>query len=193
MCSTFAITILALVVASLAKTDLAGCTSSAIGASLLWYVPGTGEICSILDCGGGRAPPKTTVPGCAAYVGTATYEPSFLSGYGETTATAEALSEVYATSTQAYAASSAEETIVETAPATSEEIASTLGTITSAVPIGTGSPSGSILPSGNLTASATYSLTASPSVPVATGAANMMGTAKRSFGLAIGIAGLAIL
>ncbi|KAF1961848.1 hypothetical protein CC80DRAFT_359110, partial [Byssothecium circinans] len=70
-----------------AKTDLAGCTSSAIGASLLWYVPSNGEICSILDCGGGRAPPKTTVPGCAAYSGTASYTPSFIPNYNQASAT----------------------------------------------------------------------------------------------------------
>ena len=67
---------------ALAKTDLAGCTSTAIGNALSYYVPGTGEVCSILDCGGGRAPPKTTVPGCAAYSGTAAYEPSYIAGWG---------------------------------------------------------------------------------------------------------------
>ncbi|KAF2401609.1 hypothetical protein EJ06DRAFT_351149 [Trichodelitschia bisporula] len=67
---------------ALARTDLVGCTSSVSGPSLIWYVPGTGELCDFLDCGGGRAPPKTTVPGCAAYVGTATYSPSYLPGWG---------------------------------------------------------------------------------------------------------------
>lgn len=71
---------------TLARTDLEGCVSSKTiaygGASLLWYVPGTGEICEFLDCGGGRAPPKTTVPGCDAYKGTATYSPNYLAGYG---------------------------------------------------------------------------------------------------------------
>ncbi|KAF6803297.1 siderophore biosynthesis [Colletotrichum sojae] len=73
---------------ALAKTDLSGCTSSdavvtpANGgtpyATRIYYVPDTGEICALLDCGGGRAPPKTTVPGCASYEGTDTYSPSFL-------------------------------------------------------------------------------------------------------------------
>ncbi|KAK0751284.1 hypothetical protein B0T18DRAFT_402181 [Schizothecium vesticola] len=31
--------------------------------------PDTGAICDALDCGGGRAPPKTTVPGCPLYSG----------------------------------------------------------------------------------------------------------------------------
>ncbi|KAK1512198.1 hypothetical protein CTAM01_01128 [Colletotrichum tamarilloi] len=74
--------------AVLAKTDLAGCVSSdsvvtptqggTPYAARVWYVPGTGEICAALDCGGGRAPPKTTVPGCPSYEGTGTYSPSFL-------------------------------------------------------------------------------------------------------------------
>ncbi|KAF9880717.1 hypothetical protein CkaCkLH20_01759 [Colletotrichum karsti] len=74
--------------AALAKTDLTGCTSSdsvvtpsgggTPYATRVYFVPGTGEICAPLDCGGGRAPPKTTVPGCAAYVGTDTYSPSFI-------------------------------------------------------------------------------------------------------------------
>jgi hypothetical protein len=68
-----------------ARTDLEGCTSTDVsspaGASIAWYVPGTGEVCEILDCGGGRAPPKTTVPGCAAYSGTASYSPSYLAGF----------------------------------------------------------------------------------------------------------------
>ncbi|KAH0370403.1 hypothetical protein KCU65_g2447, partial [Aureobasidium melanogenum] len=69
-----------------ARTDLTGCTttdvSSPAGASYAWIVPGTGELCDFLDCGGGRAPPKTTVQGCPAYVGTETYKPSFLAGFG---------------------------------------------------------------------------------------------------------------
>lgn len=76
---------------SLARTDLSGCVSSTAispaGTSLIWYVPGTGETCDFLDCGGGRAPPKTTVPGCAAYSGTATYSPSYLPGYGQAAST----------------------------------------------------------------------------------------------------------
>lgn len=69
-----------------ARTDLTGCTrtdvSSPAGASYAWIVPDTGELCDFLDCGGGRAPPKTTVPGCPLYVGTETYKPSLLAGFG---------------------------------------------------------------------------------------------------------------
>ena len=40
------------------------------GDGLLFNIdPDTGEICDALDCGGGRAPPKTTIPGCPQYSG----------------------------------------------------------------------------------------------------------------------------
>jgi hypothetical protein len=60
-----------------------------------WYDPATGEICDPLDCGGGRAPVKTDVPGCAAYKGTltrpteASYMPCFTSGVLVTTTVEE--------------------------------------------------------------------------------------------------------
>lgn len=72
---------------ALARTDLAGCTYTdlviqatrqAAYASRLYYVPGTGEVCDFLDCGGGRAPPKSTVPGCPDYTGTGTYQPLYI-------------------------------------------------------------------------------------------------------------------
>lgn len=89
---------------ALARTDLVGCTYTDVVVrpsglpaydaygSRVWYVPGTGELCDFLDCGGGRAPPKTDVPGCPLYSGTATYSPSYLdlqtnAAVGEATAT----------------------------------------------------------------------------------------------------------
>lgn len=83
----FVTSLAVLATAVLAKTDLVGCISSdsvftpsqgTPYATRVWYVPETGEICAALDCGGGRAPPKTTVPGCPSYEGTETYSPSFL-------------------------------------------------------------------------------------------------------------------
>ncbi|KAK3381931.1 hypothetical protein B0H63DRAFT_216395 [Podospora didyma] len=70
---------------ALAKTDYAGCTSTEvlfnqIYTSILHFLPDTGEICQYVDCGGGRAPPKT-VPGCPAYKGTDTVTPSWYAGY----------------------------------------------------------------------------------------------------------------
>jgi hypothetical protein len=85
----FTLLTLALAALTAAKTDIAGCTSTSDGASLIYYVPGTGEICSFLDCGGGRAAPKTDVPGCPLYSGTGTYSPSFLA---MATATSDSIS-----------------------------------------------------------------------------------------------------
>lgn len=80
----------ALAATALAKTDISGCTSTnsvvtvsgrndvTTYSTVLWYIPDTGEICEVLDCGGGRAPPKTDVPGCGAYKGTETYSPRFM-------------------------------------------------------------------------------------------------------------------
>lgn len=78
---------LALVGLSSARTDISGCISSQTTnqwheASMIWYVPGSGEICDFIDCGGGRAPPKTDQPGCPLYTGTETVTPSYLPGYG---------------------------------------------------------------------------------------------------------------
>ncbi|KFA61068.1 hypothetical protein S40285_06353 [Stachybotrys chlorohalonatus IBT 40285] len=81
------LTALLLASSALARTDLEGCTSyryvvtPSHGPAYqtgVHYVPDTGEICAFLDCGGGRAPPKTDVPGCPLYEGTQSYEPSFL-------------------------------------------------------------------------------------------------------------------
>ncbi|KAH6873722.1 hypothetical protein BKA70DRAFT_1450171 [Coprinopsis sp. MPI-PUGE-AT-0042] len=61
---------------TLALTDLGGCTRTAAlladksGYTTFYWNPEVREQCSILDCGGGRAPPKTNVPGCPLYTGT---------------------------------------------------------------------------------------------------------------------------
>lgn len=61
------LTTLALLAAKVyAKTDLSGCTTtdltSPAGASQAWYVPGTGEVCEMLDCGGVSPPPSPPFP-----------------------------------------------------------------------------------------------------------------------------------
>lgn len=168
-----------------AKTNLEGCTSSETikygGASLVYYVPDTGEICSFLDCGGGRAPPKTTVPGCPQYAGTATYTPEFLSGYPTAGATASA-------------------SAAETPSGGNTETGSAGSTITSA-PALSGQPSGRPTGTGgvpiggnNVTGTVTLSTTGSPGLPQGTGAANLMASVgKGVFGVAVGVAGLAML
>ncbi|KAF5631059.1 siderophore biosynthesis [Fusarium sp. NRRL 25303] len=68
-----------------------------------WFDPDDGMICDPLDCGGGRAPPKTGVPGCAGYTGTETIETSYLSCWKPSTtlvaAAAETTSETTVTET----------------------------------------------------------------------------------------------
>lgn len=139
MASKFLAVALVAAVPALARTDLAGCTtydtvvSNADGmyATRIWYVPDSGEICDILDCGGGRAPPKTTVPGCPAYEGTETYSPLFidpktLGGVApEKTGDAEGTVSVSATITSAPATeTNASGTAAETEAATETETAS---------------------------------------------------------------------
>ncbi|KAH6610648.1 cell wall protein [Trichoderma cornu-damae] len=122
-----------LAASALGRTDLAGCTytdtvvqpSGLPGyeayASRIWYVPGTGELCDILDCGGGRAPPKTNVPGCPLYSGTETYSPSYLNLQTKAASTVAATATATSTST---VASSATVVVIQatskaaTAPAT---------------------------------------------------------------------------
>ncbi|KAF4495396.1 siderophore biosynthesis [Fusarium agapanthi] len=68
-----------------------------------WFDPDDGMICDPLDCGGGRAPPKTGVPGCAGYTGTQTMGTSYLSCWKPSTtlvaAAAETTSETTVTET----------------------------------------------------------------------------------------------
>ncbi|KAF4334288.1 siderophore biosynthesis [Fusarium beomiforme] len=68
-----------------------------------WFDPDDGMICDPLDCGGGRAPPKTGVPGCAGYTGTETIGTSYLSCWKPSStlvaAVAETTSDVEVTET----------------------------------------------------------------------------------------------
>ncbi|CAG7961430.1 unnamed protein product [Penicillium nalgiovense] len=116
-----ALSFLGLSLASLAtaRTDLEGCVSSKVifdhyYASYIWYVPENGEICSILDCGGGRAPPSTTQPGCPQYSGTETLTPDYLEGWGPNGKQAAS------TSTVASTASSTADTVLASATPTSD-------------------------------------------------------------------------
>ncbi|KAF5570422.1 siderophore biosynthesis [Fusarium phyllophilum] len=58
-----------------------------------WFDPDDGMICDPLDCGGGRAPPKTGVPGCAGYTGTETIGTSYLSCWKPSTTLVAAAAE----------------------------------------------------------------------------------------------------
>ncbi|KAL7623555.1 hypothetical protein AAE478_007238 [Parahypoxylon ruwenzoriense] len=204
-----------------AKTDLAGCVSSKTvafgGASLIWYVPDTGEICEFLDCGGGRAPPKTTVPGCGFYSGTATYSPSFLPGFGvaasasstenyipastpasvaasTTTAAAESIVTEVSSSTGSITAGPTATTL-ETSTASnsgSSSATSSQGTESSSPSGSTGSP-GSASVSGSTSVSGSSS--SSSSISISQGAAAVPTAAvKGVIGMAAGlVAGVAML
>ena len=202
------LTLLTFAVTALARTDLSGCTSSETvaygGASMIYYVPGTGEICAFLDCGGGTAPPKTTVPGCPLYSGTASYEPSYLSGYGPNAAVSTMTSSVATATTMAITSAATVSssalpgiTIIESSGASAVSSAVSFATITTApghstVVVGTGGVSATGSGVGNnLTATATLPSTTSHF----TGAATALAAGKEMFGLAVGVvaAGLAVL
>ncbi|KAF4962273.1 hypothetical protein FSARC_9662 [Fusarium sarcochroum] len=97
-----------------------------------WFDPDDGMICDPLDCGGGRAPPKTDVPGCAGYTGTKTRGGvSYLSCWKPSTtfvsASAEATTEAETTE-DAKTTADAEST-TDDAPTTKPEPTSTEWTI----------------------------------------------------------------
>ncbi|KAJ2898477.1 hypothetical protein MKZ38_003866 [Zalerion maritima] len=142
----------ALLLLASAKTDYDGCTSYTtmitvdpsrgygggnIYPSIMYYDPTNLEICQYVDCGGGRAPPKTTVPGCYGYTGTETVTPSYLSSDPlETDAAAEETGSATATAT----ATTADTTI---AAVTGSESVTELLTTAAPTVEETGSSSGS--------------------------------------------------
>ncbi|KAL6921234.1 hypothetical protein FSST1_005260 [Fusarium sambucinum] len=90
MARSIALAVLLYVLPIAAKTNIEGCTSFTSTVTVrpepgygntyervMWYVSDTLEICEGVDCGGGRAPPKS-VPGCPLYKGTETVTPRFL-------------------------------------------------------------------------------------------------------------------
>ncbi|KAJ5391273.1 hypothetical protein N7509_006763 [Penicillium cosmopolitanum] len=132
---------------ALARTDLAGCTSSQTTnqwheASMIWWVPESGEICEFVDCGGGRAPPKTTQPGCPLYSGTATLTPNYMPGWGpngkiaastttvaETTSSSTSSSKTKTTGDSTESATTTTDSMVTPAPTSSPAVSMT--TVTS--------------------------------------------------------------
>ncbi|KAJ5595489.1 Glycoside hydrolase 18 protein [Penicillium hispanicum] len=127
----------------LARTVLAECGvhsfTSCADNIVHWFDPNTGEVCDPLDCGGGRAPPRTDVPGCPLYTGTETRSTSYLSCWtpsvsaSSTVATASASStesvgssDSTSTSDAASSESSATATVARTATGSSATPATTL-------------------------------------------------------------------
>ncbi|KAH6652489.1 hypothetical protein BKA67DRAFT_659198 [Truncatella angustata] len=167
-----------------AKTDMEGCVSSKTvaygGASLIWYVPDTGEICAFLDCGGGRAPPKTTVPGCGAYSGTASYSPSYLAGYG---------SDSVASSTSAAAAAGSTEASVTTTTLATGSSAAELPTLTGDSTALTGTISPTITSAASLTTSVSGSTASQASASTSGSSANSSSSSASTAAGAMATAG----
>jgi hypothetical protein len=205
-------TVAAVATLALAKTDYEGCTSSTTvvygGASVMYWDPTNGEICQYLDCGGGRAPPKTNVPGCAAYEGTETYSPSYLPGWSSATATPSSSAMAYPTATpssssEMSASSSFSSSAAEmySTMSTSAVVTSAYSTMTTAMPIvPSGSmvtaPSGGAYPTGaNGTSVESPTLSASSGGPAQqTGnAAVALGAKRVLVGAVAGVFGLAML
>ncbi|KAE8557254.1 hypothetical protein TMatcc_004699 [Talaromyces marneffei ATCC 18224] len=95
-----------------------------------WYDPNTGEVCDPLDCGGGRAPPKTNVPGCPLYTGTAVRTTSYLSCWTPPHAVSATIASVSATST----------IVLTSATSTTASVSASSATLTGTVSV---SPTGS--------------------------------------------------
>ncbi|KAK4464612.1 glycoside hydrolase [Cladorrhinum samala] len=78
------------------KALAVGCATHTFGTCadgiVHWYDPDDGQICDPFDCGGGRAPPRTDVPGCPQYKGTAIRQttPSYMPCFGKATSTSSA-------------------------------------------------------------------------------------------------------
>ncbi|KAF7537787.1 hypothetical protein G7054_g3482 [Neopestalotiopsis clavispora] len=95
-------TLAVLFLAAARSVQAVGCATHTYGSCpddniVHWYDPDDGQICDPLDCGGGRAPAKTTEPCCtAAYTGTEvcvttpSYLPCFTTS-GASTSTASAV------------------------------------------------------------------------------------------------------
>jgi len=156
-----------------ARTDLEGCVSSEVVidyyASYLWYVPDTGEICSFLDCGGGRAPPKTNQPGCPLYEGTATVTPSYIEGWGPNGKQAASTTTAAVTTTASVQTSSSASTESSEVASASESASGTQtgGTLITAAP--TSSPAVSMTTTTSSASSAANSASTSAASPTSTG------------------------
>ncbi|KAJ5138322.1 uncharacterized protein N7515_003170 [Penicillium bovifimosum] len=177
-------TLLGLASLASARTDLEGCVSSTVvigyGASLLWYVPDSGEICSFLDCGGGRAPPKTNVPGCGGYHGTATVTPDYIEGWGPNGKQAASTTTVLSTSATAEASPTVDASITTQASETSTASSSASVSSSSA-----SSPENTSTASDS-TAAGSMTITTSPSL--ATAATSTAATSSPTFNAANGLA-----
>lgn len=113
-----------------------------------WYDPNTGEVCDPLDCGGGRAPPKTDVPGCPLYSGTAVRTTSYLSCWTPSVAASATIASVSATSTivSTSAISTTTSASASSAAFTDSVFASSSGSSTGATTVVTSSEGSTSIP-----------------------------------------------
>lgn len=116
-------TLAVLLLAAARSASAVGCATHTYGSCadgiVHWYDPDDGQICDPLDCGGGRAPPKTTNPCCtAAYTGTAvcvdtpSYMPCFTASSTSTATVVKTTTAAGATTTTTAAAGTAESAAV---------------------------------------------------------------------------------
>ncbi|KAF9765094.1 hypothetical protein IL306_002682 [Fusarium sp. DS 682] len=134
-----------------------------------WFDPDDGMICDPLDCGGGRAPPKTGVPRCAGYTGTETIGTSYLSCWKPSTtlvaASAETTSDVEVTETSEVIETAEPSTVYEVETRTTTKSAHTESTEKSeiaAVTTGSTTVAPVLPPTTKSTEKATSTPTAAP-------------------------------
>ncbi|KAI4595362.1 hypothetical protein KJ359_007037 [Pestalotiopsis sp. 9143b] len=175
-------TLAVLLLAAARSASAAGCATHTYGSCadgiVHWYDPDDGQICDPLDCGGGRAPAKTTDPCCtAAYTGTAvcvdtpSYMPCFAAS-STSTATVVKTTTAAGVTTTTTAAGTAESAAVNGLSGYVESLtaATATGSVTSAPTTTSGATVGG---SGNSTA------TTSGSSSAAAVATNAAGYAQR--------------
>lgn len=175
-------TLAVLLLAAARSASAAGCATHTYGSCadgiVHWYDPDDGQICDPLDCGGGRAPAKTTDPCCtAAYTGTAacvdtpSYMPCFTAS-STSTATVVKTTTAAGVTTTTTAAGTAESAAVNGLSGYVESLtaATATGSVTSAPTTTSGATVGG---SGNSTA------TTSGSSSAAAVATNAAGYAQR--------------
>ncbi|KAI0141985.1 hypothetical protein BJ166DRAFT_91459 [Pestalotiopsis sp. NC0098] len=173
-----------LLLAAARSASAVGCATHTYGSCadgiVHWYDPDDGQICDPLDCGGGRAPPKTTNPCCtAAYTGTAVCvdTPSYMPCF---TASSTSTATVVKTTTAAGA------TTTTTTEAGAEESAAVNGlsgyveSLTAATATGSEGSAATSAPTTTVTTGGTVnSTTTSGSSSAATVATNAAGYAQR--------------
>lgn len=113
-----------------------------------WFDPLTGEVCDPIDCGGGRAPPKTG-PGCPGYTGTVVRSVSYLSCWTPSSATPApttlATSTAAAVVTPEETPSSTTTTTTTTTPSDSDTAATLTMVVTTPIATSTGVTDGGSL------------------------------------------------